>query len=223
VQAIKNILELREHLAERFPQFRSGAKLGAVQRQPIQASAQSVTEQLLTGELPKITELIQSNPSSGSALLITTLIQRLCAQQWVALIDGSDSFDPAPLVDAVVPKFLWVRCHDAGQALKAADLILRDGNVSIVLLDLVMNTAKELRKIPPPTWYRFQRILQNTATRLVVIVPNHMISCAESRFTLDRTFAFAALAQSHAELLQQLNLVVESKKFMEGAPLAQAS
>ena len=60
------------------------------------------------------------------------------------------------------PLLLWIRCHNAAQALKATDLILRDGNLSLIILDFKQNTDKELRKIPGPTWYRFQRITKST-------------------------------------------------------------
>ena len=89
---------------------------------------------------------------------LALLRQARRANQWVALVDAQDSFDPSKLGEAVFSRLVWVRCRDAAQALKATDLLLRDGNLPLVLLDLQMNPAAELRKIPATTWHRWQRL-----------------------------------------------------------------
>ena len=97
------------------------------------------------------------------------------ASQYVALIDGKDCFEPF----ADHPLLLWIRCHNAAQALKATDLILRDGNVSLSILDFKQNPDKELRKIPGPTWYRFQRITEENKTSLLIITRQPIASSAQ--------------------------------------------
>ena len=48
---------------------------------------------------------------------------------------------------------LWVRCAAREEALKATDLLLRDRNFPLVVLDLKLNPIKQLRKIPTSTWF----------------------------------------------------------------------
>ena len=68
-------------------------------------------------------------------LLRALLRQSHRARQWMALIDGRDSFDPAGVEAPVLSRLFWVRCQTAEEALKAADLLLRDRNFPLVVLD----------------------------------------------------------------------------------------
>ena len=108
-------------------------------------------------------------------------------RQFAAVIDGRDSFDAAALEPSTLSRLLWIRCHTAEEAVKAGDLVLRDGNLPVVLLDLALNPVAELRKIPAPTWYRFQRIVEQSTATFIVLTPQALIAPAEVRVTL--TFA----------------------------------
>src|SRR5438477_6270868 len=117
------IIDLRKLLAERFPHAPSVAPACLV-------TGLSFLDPAIGGGLPKsaITELIAPRVSAGSASLIHALLRS--AQQdrhFIALIDGSDSFDPASSDNSVLPQLLWVRCRKASDAVKAADFLLRDG------------------------------------------------------------------------------------------------
>lgn len=208
---IKNILELRQHLAERFPaahSFRSKAErhdnVGAFQMRD-----------LLAGQLPKgmITELIEEKSSAGSALVLSTVIRLVCETQWIALIDGEDSFDPSGFSNELLARLLWVRCQNSDQALKAADLVLRDGNLPLVLLDLSLASGKNLGKIPATTWHRFLRIIEQSSTALLVVVPFHVVGCAQLKLSLPLPFTLEALDQPESGLLHQLEIQFEQKQF----------
>src|SRR4029450_13712 len=149
------IIDLRNLLAIRFPQA------------PMPVATRLVTglaffDQPIGGGLPKgaITELISPRGSAGSASLVHAFIHGAYRDQYfVALIDGRDSFDPCALPNSILRQLLWVRCTKALEAVKAADLLLRDGNFPLVILDLILNSPEELRKIPQTTWYRLQRLV----------------------------------------------------------------
>src|SRR5947209_5542447 len=109
------IIDLRNLLQERFPQPQI-----AVQARFTTGIAplDSATD----GGLPKgaITELTTPHSSSGSASIIAAFLQRVHGeQQFLALIDGRDSFDPQPLGNAPLRNLLWVRCTKALEAVKA--------------------------------------------------------------------------------------------------------
>jgi len=118
------IIDLRNLLAVRFPQA------------PMLVGTRLVTglasfDQFIGGGLPKgaITELITPRGSAGSASLIHVFIHGAYRDKYfVALIDGRDSFDPCALANSILRQLLWVRCAKALEAVKAADLLLRDGN-----------------------------------------------------------------------------------------------
>src|SRR5688572_28063109 len=181
MQPIKDIVELRRYVAERLPHVRlytEGALTRSIAHSPTGLRG---FDQLLGGGLPKgaLTEVVGTKPNSGSALLLWTLLRQAQERnQWVALVDAHDSFDAAACGDEIFSRFLWVRCSGAAQALKAADLLLRDGNLPLVILDLYLSSALECRKIPSSIWHRFQRLVQPRSTSLLVLSSQPMVSSA---------------------------------------------
>jgi hypothetical protein len=205
-----NVIELRQILAEKFPGLRTRAdELPAITRHYWPTDLSSL-DGPLRGGLPRgaLTEAVTEHRSAGGALLMTTLVRRaLREKQFVAVIDGQDSLDVTRIGEDL-SRLLWVRCHSADEAMKAADLLLRDGNLPLVLLDLALNPAVQLRKIPATTWYRFQRILEPTTTVCVVLTPRAMVSPAQVRVVLQSRFSLAAMESDPAELLRELKLEV---------------
>src|SRR5262245_7763089 len=225
---IQNIVQLRQLLAERFPNLRT---LAPDATRPTHAEASrwptglEQMDELLHGGLPKggITELIAQNSGSGSALIAVSLLRRVYeTNQWLALIDGRDSFDPTGLDNTLLTRLLWVRCGDAAQAMKAADLLLRDGNMPVAFLDLRVNPRAQLRRIPATTWYRLQRILEQTTTALLVLTPCAMVSSAHARLCLHSQFTLGSLTQNEEDLAASLKIellrpLVEAEAMKESA------
>ncbi len=175
------LVDLRKLLAERFPQ------IPLVPRAHYFTTGCSLIDSVTGSGLPRgtITEIRSPEPSAGSASVIAGLIEAAAnAGHCIALVDGSDSFDPAPLRPASLRHLLWIRCQDALVAFKAADLLLRDGNFSLVLLDLVLNIPNEFRKIPPTSWYRLQRLVEPTATAFVVLARRSVVASAHLKLSL---------------------------------------
>jgi hypothetical protein len=164
----------------------------------------------MAGGLPKgaITELITPKISAGSASLIAGLLQS--AEQgryFLALIDGRDSFDPQPLGHSCLRHLLWARCGKAIEAIKAADLLLRDGNFPLVVLDLVLNAAEELRKIPQTNWYRLQRLVEPTSTVFLVLSRRSMVGSAQMKIVLENAWTLQTFEQEN--LVSRLPLRVQ--------------
>jgi hypothetical protein len=218
-----NILQLRQLLAGRFPHVRTG--LDPVRTAVCCPTGLPQIDTLLQGGLPKgaLTELVGAGTGSGSALLVRALLRHAQENhQWLGLIDGQDSFDPTPLDQEILFRLLWIRCHHASQAIKAADLLLRDGNVPLVLLDLTLNPAAQLKKIPATTWYRFQRILEQASTALLVLTPHALVNGVPARLSLHGRFRLDALAKTEAELLAGLKIELIKSHAHEFAPVAEA-
>jgi len=60
----------------------------------------------------------------------------------------------------------WKRSE---QALKATDDLLHSGGWGLVVLDLGSISWVDARRIPLSTWFRFQRIVENTPTILLLV------------------------------------------------------
>jgi len=175
------IVDLRTLLAERFPSL-SLSPNGCLR------TGLSTFDQTAGGGLQKgaITELISPHISSGSASFIAALIRAAHRDRYfLALIDGHDAFDPQPLGNDLLRHLLWLRCHTTIQAIKSADLLLRDGNFPLVVIDLVLNPAREIRKVPQTSWYRLQRLVEATSTAFLVVTRFNTVSSAQMKIVLD--------------------------------------
>ena len=197
------IIDLRNLLANRFP------------RAPKSVGTRLITglaffDQSVGGGLPKgaITELITPPRSAGSASLVHAFIHRAYRDKYfVALIDGRDSFDPCALGNSILRQLLWVRCAKALEAVKAADLLLRDGNFPLLIVDLIFNSPGELRKIPQTTWYRLQRLVESVPTACLVLTRYEMVSSAQLKLVLENSWNLETLEKHDA--ISQLRIAVK--------------
>ena len=188
------IIDLRKALAERFPQRAQPATTVLPTHLPF-------LDRITGGGFPKsaITELIVPKPSAGSASLIHGLLRSAQRDHhFVALIDGADSFDPGSSDNSALRHLLWVRCGKGFDAIKAADFLLRDWNFPLVIIDLVLNTAEELRKIPQTSWYRLQRLVETVPTVCLIIIRQSMVSSAQLKIVLENFWMLKDLEKQNA-------------------------
>lgn len=204
--ASSSIIDLRKLLAERFPQEQlppPGDRL---------VTGLEIFDQGLEGGLTKgaITELSCAPPHAGSASIVAALLHRAALDRsFLALIDGRDSFDPFFVGESALRHLLWVRGRTAGEALQAADLLLRDGNFPLVILDLVLNPVAELQKIPASNWYRLQRLVEPAPTAFLVLTPRSMISSAQWKLNLENLWTLPQLDWEATALQARLKIRVQ--------------
>jgi hypothetical protein len=205
------IVDLRKLLTERFPHTPAPATTRRL------ITGWSFLDQAIGGGVPKgaITELISPRISAGSASLIHALLQSGQRNHYfVALIDGRDSFAPSAsggLGKSCLHHLLWVRCTKALDAIKAADLLLRDGNFPLVIVDLVLNAPEELRKIPQTNWYRLQRLVEVLPTACLVLTRYEMVSSAQLKLVLENFWDIQTFETEDA--LSRLRIVVKRSHF----------
>jgi hypothetical protein len=206
------IIDLRNLLANRFP------------RAPKSVGTRLITglaffDQSVGGGLPKgaITELITPPRSAGSASLVHAFIHGAYRDKYfVALIDGRDSFDPCALGNSILRQLLWVRCTKALEAVKTADLLLRDGNFPLLIVDLIFNSPGELRKIPQTTWYRLQRLVESVPTACLVLTRYEMVSSAQLKLVLENSWNLETLEKHDA--ISQLRIAVKRSHLKSVVP-----
>lgn len=187
------IVDLRTLLAERFPSSPAPPQACLITGLP-------TLDQTIGGGLRKggITELISPTLSAGSASFVAAMVHAACRDRYfVALIDGTDSFDPQPIGNQPLRHLLWVRCRTTVQAIKSADLLLRDGNFPLVIIDLVLNEANEVRKIPQTSWYRLQRLVEATSTAFVVLTRSNTVSSAQLKIVLENVWSLHTIQQEN--------------------------
>ena len=197
--APKKLAELRHLLAERFPTV--PRTIGRV----LPTGIPTVDD--VTGGLPlgAITEVICASPSCGGHLLIGQLLAATrVTRTRIALIDGTDSFDPDSFDEDLLAHLVWVRCASTAAALSAADLLARDANLGLVVLDLRRSPEADLRRTPSTQWYRLQRAVEPTDLALVVETPRASVPSAQVRFKLGTSHGANALERERTTLIAEL-------------------
>jgi hypothetical protein len=137
-----------------------------------------------------ITEIAGPASSGRTAFLDTLLAAATAAGELAAVVDTSNTFDPAGVsaLGGDLGKLLWVRCGGrAEHALRAADLILHGGGFGMVALDLCDVPRRILDRVPTSYWHRFRRAIENTPTVLAVAATQpEARSCAARQIAFTR-------------------------------------
>lgn len=206
--ASEKLHALRDLLARRFPD----ANLSAQGRRVATGLPAIDTA---TGGLPcgAITELVCAAPSCGGTLFLSRVFEA-CRQQClrVALVDGSDAFDPQSFAQDALAPLVWVRCHELRQTLQVADFLARDANFGLVIIDVRGHTERDLRRESSTSWYRLQRAAEQNDIPILVKTPRPLVPSAMLRFVLDRSHSIDALETERPPLCAQLTPTIQRQR-----------
>ncbi|MEN8853885.1 MAG: hypothetical protein ABF333_02910 [Akkermansiaceae bacterium] len=188
---ISQIADLRRQLQEKFP----GAHRGFAEE------AEDLCFDPASLSLPSgsLNELVAPGLCSGASLMISELLEKE-RDLPLALIDGRDSFDPGSYGSEKCGRLFWIRCREAMQAIQCTDLLLRDGNLPLVLLDLHLTSERELRRIPSAIWHRFRAEARDSGAALLALTPRPCLPSPHSRFTLSSIFTLANIERESPTL-----------------------
>lgn len=211
--APEKIAALRHLIAERFPcePRTAGRAL---------ATGIPIIDQV-TGGLPlgAITELVCTTPSSGGHLFLSALLTVTRTKLIrTALVDATDSFDPSSFEPETLEHLLWVRCRSTAEALQVVDLLARDANLGLVLLDLCHAREADLRCVPATQWYRLQRAVEPADLALVVETPRSIVPSAQLRLELETPHPSPASLRERHQLEQELTVAVLRQRLQLAVP-----
>lgn len=206
------ILNLRDELRRKFPNTRH---VITHQQEEGQQRQHMIVPEIIKGG---VTEIVGGSMSSGAGLLLSFLMEQSAREgKWLGLVDGMDVFDPWSVAPSSLERLLWVRCHDAKHAVRAADLLLRDGNLETVLLDLQPLATREVFSVPSSSWHRLRMLAEKTGAALGVFTPCKTVPCATTRLVLEQRFHLADIDETpRATLLKNVmsNARMQSRQMM---------
>lgn len=131
-------------------------------------------------------EFVVPAPSSGGQTALLHLLEAARRERrFAALVDGANAFDPQTTPPALLEHLLWIRCQSAEQALRVTDVLLRDENLGMVLVDLRGCDRWALKRTRSTIWYRLQRLAGKWAGVLAVFTPQPIIPSAQIRASLE--------------------------------------
>jgi hypothetical protein len=160
------------------------------------------------GGLPQgaVVELVSAIGCSG-----LFLDRILAANSFAALIDCRCAFDPNSYPAEQLNHLLCVFAENVEMAVKAADLLLRDGNLAVVLLDLQFAPRRSLARIASSAWHRLQRLVEKSGTAFVVFTSQPIIDAARFRIVMRNSWDLPALRQRRSDLLEEIDLQMFSR------------
>lgn len=98
------------------------------------------------------------------------------------------------------------------QAFKAADILVQNGGVGLIAVDLSGIEERQVRRVPLSTWFRFARVVEKMRTALVFLMPYPAAqSCAALTLHLAGASCWASGKDArHAQFLRQLQCEAEA-------------
>lgn len=169
--------------------------------------------------------------SGRTSLLLSLLAQVTGKEQFCALVDATDCFDPesADAIGLCLSRLLWVRCSNRGmkcveKAFKAADILIQNGGFAVIAIDLGNVDERLIRKIPLTTWFRFARVMEALPTALVILLPYSAAqSCAALTLNLAASAQWSGTdAVSHTRLISNVEFNVEVERTRTKKPVQSA-
>src|SRR5262245_22607901 len=157
--------------------------------------------------------------SGGNSLLVSLLARITAAGNPVAVVDGSDAFDPATALaaGADLSRLLWVKCGGRLRAaFGAADVLARCRGFALVVLDLgdLPLTRREL--IPPALCLRLKLAAEQGDTILVLRTPHRLAGSAAAMVVSTRRIDSHWIGRSHPTRL--MGLTSEARILRSRAP-----
>jgi hypothetical protein len=135
-----------------------------------------------------MSELVGNRSSGKTSLLVASLSKITRNEEYCAIIDAKDAFDPAGAAQCGVNlrKLIWVQCGGNHEiAVKCADLLLHGGGFGLICLDLSDIAPRYLDRIPMSWWYRFRNAVEGKPTAFVVLT-QHALAKSSARCSLQQ-------------------------------------
>lgn len=140
-------------------------------------------DELLDGGFPRgaLSEVHGPASSGRTGVAVALAARTTGVGSLVAWVDPGDRLDPesAAGAGADLARILWLRGQPRSprnlpDAVSGASTVLGSGLFDLVVLDLAGVPAAELRRLPNTTWIRFQRLIEESPTALVLLADAHL-------------------------------------------------
>ena len=125
----------------------------------------------------RLSEIVGPRSAGGGSLLLALLSRATARGGLVALVDASDSLDPATAARAGLDlrALLWVRCGGRpASAWSAVDLLARCPGFEAIALDLGVAGGSP----PPSVGARLQRAAEGSRAAVILRTPRHLLGSA---------------------------------------------
>lgn len=205
------IIQLRELLRERFPGAHARSQGASVTVEDYESGVSCLDEARLSPG--SMVELVTESTRTGGALVLDEILrQSVRKDRHAALVDGRGTFDPQSAGIDICQRLLWVRCRTADEALRSADLLLRDGNLPLILMDLQLNPVRELQQIRTHVWHRLAALAEESRALCCICTPCKLVPSARVRLQIHAQVDLHAMREDRAHLTTRLRSQVQRQR-----------
>lgn len=189
----------------------------------IPTGATSLDRELGGGYAPgRITEIVEPVASRGvQSLIHHAVAQARRRQQYIALVDTPNHFDPQSESTENLQSLLWVRTTRASEVVQACDILIRDGNFPLLLIDLRLPAHTRRHFIRPAQWYRLQHVCEQSRIAFAAFTAESMIPCAHFRLQLTQPLSLAMFDPSANHVLPGIECEVLKRRLLPDTDAAQ--
>lgn len=184
----KTVADLRSLIATRFPS-RARAATGVF------ATGVRALDDALGGGLPagRLTEVVSEQPGTGGQTIIAQLLAATRkARLRIALVDGGDGFAPNDVPADHLRHLVWVRGRGVSDMLVAADMLVRDGNYGVVVIDTRGIAERALLRTPATTWHRLRHACEGGTVATLVCSTTGIVPAVPWRLRLQQPVPLSA-------------------------------
>jgi hypothetical protein len=152
------------------------------------------------------TEFVSECVSCGAQLVTSALIESTRkTHQRIAILDAADMFSIDALDDSLIAHLVWFRSTSLKAFWLAADIVLRDANFAVVIMDLRTLPERDVKRMPATTWYRLQRAIEQSEAAVLVHTDFATVPCANRRLVLSAPMTMAAFKHDRSQLRNTLH------------------
>jgi recombination protein RecA len=175
------------------------------------------------GGIPKgcVTQVCASaGANSGRTTLLMSLLAQVTRdEEFCAVVDATDSFDPesASRMGVCFSRLLWTRCADKGmkaleRSFRVTDILINNGGFGVIVLNLAYVEERLIRKVPHTSWFCLARKIGRTSAAFVVMLPYSAAqSCAALTLHLGNAQSHwqGSAVVSHSRQISQIEFAFE--------------
>lgn len=142
----------------------------------------------------QLTELIAPEVSTGSGLVMAQLLARARQERrYVILLDVGQGFSMEGFSANDLETLLWVGCGSAKEAIKALDVVSRDENFFLFLIDLRDSEPSDWRSVRASQWYRVLGQLRQRESVALLFARQAVTAAAKQRLELKQRLSWESL------------------------------
>ncbi|MEM9015566.1 MAG: hypothetical protein AAGC68_01035 [Verrucomicrobiota bacterium] len=152
----------------------------------------------------QVTEIVGER---GGGLVLTAMLAKARRERrYLALLDVGSGFDVESVPETDLEGLLWVGCRSPKEAVEALDIVTRDENFSLFLVDLRGCLPADWKGLRAAQWYRILGQLRQRDAAAVLFAREAVTTVAKRRLRTEIAWSCEDMERERSELWKTVAL-----------------